>query len=106
METTPSMSDMESRAAGAPLTERTVAAAHRSIDALAKHVYRSEQSLREAAASSADKYSQQQEQIRSQFNSTLEKSRTYMREHPFAAAGMAFAAGIILTALCSGGKRE
>lgn len=86
---------------GAPLTERTVAAAHRSIDALAKHAYRSEQSLREAAASSADKYNQQQEQLRSQVNSTLDRSRSYMREHPLAAAGMAFAAGVVLTALCS-----
>lgn len=107
METSPSMSaEAESRlTSGAPLTERTVAAAHRSIDALAKHAYRSEQGLREAAASSVDKYSQQQEQLRSQLSSSLEKSRSYMREHPFAAAGMAFAAGIILTALCSG-KRD
>lgn len=101
MDTSP-ITDAEKKGLhGAPLTERTVAAAHRSIDALAKHAYRSEQSLREAAASSADKYNQQQEQLRSQVNSTVEKSRSYMREHPLAAAGMAFAAGMILTALCS-----
>lgn len=106
METSSISSDLENRpTSGAPLTERTVAAAHRSIDALAKHVYRSEQNLRQAAATSADKYAEQQEQLRSQFNSTMEKSRSYMREHPFAAAGMAFAAGVILTALCSG-KRD
>lgn len=104
MDTSP-MSDLENKvAAGAPITERTVTAAHRSIDALAKHAYRSEQALREAAATSADKYNQQQEQLRSQVNSTLEKSRSYMREHPLAGAGMAFAAGVILTALCS--KRQ
>lgn len=99
---TSSTSDMESKVSpGAPLTEKTVAAAHRSIDALARHAFRSEQSLREAAAATADKYSQQQEQLRSQFNSTMDRSRTYMREHPFAAAGIAFAAGVIITALCS-----
>lgn len=94
-------SEYSENAAGAPMTERTVAAAHRSIDALAEHASKSEQALRNAAASSVDRYAESQEYLRSQMDSSLEKTRDYVREHPFVAAGTAFAAGALLTALLS-----
>jgi ElaB/YqjD/DUF883 family membrane-anchored ribosome-binding protein len=83
------------------MTEKTVAAAHRSIDALGERASKSEQALRNAAASSAGKCAESQEYLRSQMNTSLERTRTYMREHPIMAAGTAFAAGALLTALLS-----
>lgn len=90
--------------AGAPTTEKTIAAAHRSIDALGERASQSEQRLRSAAASSADKYVERQEYIRTQMNTTLDRTRGYVREHPLAAAGTAFAAGALFTAIF-GGRR-
>lgn len=89
-------------AAGAPTTEKTIAAAHRSIDALGQRASRSEQALRNAAASSAERYAERQEHLRSQVNSSMERTRGYVQDHPFLAATTAFAAGALLTALLSG----
>lgn len=98
MDTSPFLDD----AAGAPTTERTLAAAHRSIDALGERASKSEQALRNAAASSAGKYLERQEYLRSQVNNSVDRSRNYVREHPFIAASTAFAAGALITALLSG----
>lgn len=87
------------RPAGSPYTERTVAAAHRSIDALGDRASRSEQALRDAAAKSAGKYAENREYLRSQVNTSLDRTRGYVREHPFVAASTAFAAGALITAL-------
>lgn len=88
--------------AGAPTTERTLAAAHRSIDALGERASKSEQALRNAAASSADKYLERQDYLRSQMNSSMERTRGYVQQHPFLAASTAFAAGALITVLLSG----
>ncbi|MGQ9426794.1 glycine zipper domain-containing protein [Gilvimarinus sp. F26214L] len=88
--------------AGAPVTEKTVAAAHRSIDALAERASRSEQALREAATSSAGKYTETQELVRTRVSDNLDRARDYVREHPITAAGAAFAAGALMAALFSG----
>jgi ElaB/YqjD/DUF883 family membrane-anchored ribosome-binding protein len=93
-----------SRPAGAPTTERTVAAAHRSIDAVGVRASRSEQTLRNAAATSVSRYTTTRDQLRSQINCSVESTRRYVREHPLVAAGAAFAAGAIVTRLF--GKRR
>lgn len=91
---------LEPRAA-APTTERTIAAAHRSVDALGQRASKSEQALRDAAATSAGRYMESQEYLRSQVNSSVERTRGYVQEHPFVAASTAFAAGALITALLS-----
>jgi ElaB/YqjD/DUF883 family membrane-anchored ribosome-binding protein len=88
------------RVTGAPTTERTVAAAHRSVDAFGVRASRSEQTLRSAIDSSANKYLQ----TRNYVNHQVDYARSYVRQHPLVAAGAAFAAGALLTSLL--GKRR
>lgn len=96
--------DPTTRPAGAPTTERTVAAAHRSIDAAGVRASRSEQKLRDAASNSAERYTHTRDYVRDQIDSSVNTARAYVREHPIIAAGAAFAAGALLTSLL--GKRR
>ncbi|MCW8195863.1 hypothetical protein F6455_13795 [Proteobacteria bacterium 005FR1] len=89
---------------GAPTTERTVAAAHRSVDAVGVRASRSEERLRSAASSTMHRYTDTRDSLRDQIDSSMNMARSYVREHPIIAAGAAFAAGAILTSLL--GKRR
>lgn len=92
-------SEYSDRMAGSPMTDKTIAAAHRSIDALGERASRSEQALRDAAARSAGKYVENRDYVRTRLDTSVERTRRYLREHPYMAAGTAFAAGALVTAL-------
>jgi ElaB/YqjD/DUF883 family membrane-anchored ribosome-binding protein len=89
---------------GAPTTERTVAAAHRSIDSVGVRASRSEEKLRSAASNTVHRYADTRDYLRDQIDTTVNTARSYVREHPIIAAGAAFAAGALLTSLL--GKRR
>lgn len=91
--------------AAAPTTKRTLEAAHRSIDAVGVRASRSEQTLRNAAASSVYRYAEARDQLRNQIDDSLRSTRRYVREHPLIAAGAAFAAGALVTTLFGRGRQ-
>lgn len=81
---------------GAPFTEKTVSAAHEAIDRLSERVARTEERLRGAAAHGQENWTEKQEELRAQFEGSVSGAREYARENPLMAAGIAFAAGLVI----------
>lgn len=84
---------------GAPFTEKTVKAAHEAIDHLSERVAKTEERLRHAASEGQQGWSEKQEEVRAQVEGSVEGAREYARENPLMAAGIAFAAGVIVANL-------
>lgn len=84
---------------GAPFTEQTVAAAHAAIDSLSDRVAKTEERLRGAASQGQEQWSEKQDEVRAQFESSVEGAREYARENPLMAAGIAFGAGLVIANL-------
>lgn len=84
---------------GAPFTDKTVTAAHEALDRLSERVSRAEERLRSAASEGQEQWSDRQEQLRSQVDESMSGARDYVRENPLAAAGIAFAAGLLVANL-------
>lgn len=84
---------------GAPFTDKTVAAAHEAIDRLSERVAKTEERLRGAASEGQHSWTEKQEQVRAQVEGSVSGARDYARENPLAAAGIAFAAGIVVASL-------
>jgi ElaB/YqjD/DUF883 family membrane-anchored ribosome-binding protein len=83
----------------APVTEKATEAAHHAVDSMAVKASAAEDTLRRTAASSADTIAHKQEEIKQQLQSSYSKTRELAAQNPLAAAGIAFAAGILVTAL-------
>ncbi|MGD8174363.1 hypothetical protein [Marinimicrobium sp. ARAG 43.8] len=81
---------------GAPFTEKTVAAAHEAIDRLSERVSKTEERVRGAAAHGQQSWSEKQEEVRAQVEGSLAGMKAYARENPLMAAGIAFAAGVVI----------
>lgn len=82
-----------------PFTDKSVAAAHEAIDRLSERVARTEERLRTAASEGQEQWSDRQEQLRAQVDESVSGARSYVRENPLAAAGIAFAAGVLVANL-------
>ena len=82
-----------------PVTEKASAAAHHAVDAMAVKAATAEDSLRKTAASSQETLAHKQEEIKQQLQSSYSKTRELAAQNPLATAGIAFAAGALLTAL-------
>lgn len=82
-----------------PFTDQTVSAAHEAIDRLSARVGRTEEQLRSAASQGRDQWTERQEQVREQVEGSVSGARDYARENPLAAAGIAFAAGVVVASL-------
>ncbi|MDP2636172.1 MAG: DUF883 domain-containing protein [Pseudoalteromonas sp.] len=83
----------------APLTEKATSAAHSAVDALSTRAATAEQSIREGATSSAETLSEKQQIAREKITQYSGKTRQLASENPLATAGIAFAAGMLVTAL-------
>lgn len=83
----------------APLTERSVAAAHEAIDNLSARMARTEKSVRDMVSGSGQNFSERQQEMKHQMDESVERARQYVEENPFMAAGIAFAAGAVVAAL-------
>lgn len=81
---------------GAPFTEKTVSAAHEAIDRLSERVAQTEERLRGAAAHGQESWSEKQDEWRTQVEGSVSGAREYARENPLMAAGIAFAAGLVI----------
>lgn len=82
-----------------PVTAKAREAAHQAVDAVSTKAASAEDSLRKTAASSQETLAHKQEEIKQQLQSSYSKSCEFIAQHPLAAAGMAFAAGILVSSL-------
>jgi len=88
----------------APFTEKATSAAHDAVDALSSKAAVAESSVRKGATSSAETLSaetlsEKQLIAREKLGEYTSKTRTLAAENPLATAGIAFAAGMLVTAL-------
>ena len=83
----------------APWTERSASAAHETVDRVADRAATAEGRLREGAAHSAETLAEQREKLQEQVDASLIKARSFAHQNPLATAGIAFAAGVLVTAL-------
>lgn len=82
-----------------PVTAKASEAAHHAVDAVAAKAATAEDSLRKTAASSQETLAHKQEEIKQQLHSSYSKTRELAAQNPLATAGIAFAAGMLVTAL-------
>ncbi|WP_416307856.1 DUF883 domain-containing protein [Neptunicella sp. SCSIO 80796] len=80
-----------------PIADKMKDSLHHSVDALAERVGKTEEKLRHTASSSADVMADKQQAVQAQWQQS--SIRRYATENPLAAAGIAFAAGMLLTSL-------
>lgn len=80
-------------------TEQAASAAHTAVDRAAESAARAEERLREAAVAGEQRLREKSEEARVTAERALDHIRQYTRDNPFAAAGIAFAAGVILSRL-------
>jgi ElaB/YqjD/DUF883 family membrane-anchored ribosome-binding protein len=73
--------------------------AHDTIDRVAEKAKYAEQTARGAASRAADKARDAEDRMRAAADEGLSSVRTYVEQNPFASAGIAFAAGIVLSTL-------
>ena len=85
--------------AQAQTTEHLSQAAHETIDRAARGAAKVESSLRESASHAGEQAKATKERAAVQFDSALKRLDAFMHEHPVSAAGVAFAAGMLLSSL-------
>ena len=86
-------------ALNSPVTEKAIEAAHHAVDAVAIKAAVAEDTLRKTAASSQETLTHKQEEIKQQLQSTYSKTHQLAAQNPLATAGIAFVAGVLVTAL-------
>ncbi|ASP46769.1 DUF883 domain-containing protein [Cognaticolwellia beringensis] len=80
-----------------PLSDKVQDALHESVDTLAEKAAHTEDRLRNAAQSSSENFEAKQQEVQAKWDqSSLKK---YATENPIATAGIAFAAGVLLTSI-------
>jgi ElaB/YqjD/DUF883 family membrane-anchored ribosome-binding protein len=88
-----------SSALNSPTTEKACEATHNAVDAMAVKAAAAEDALRKTATSSQETLAHKQEEVKLQLHDSISKARVMVAKNPLATAGVAFAAGIVLTAL-------
>ena len=97
---TPTTTSTETTAKPEPsVTERAARAAHRVVDQVAEKAASAEESVREHAARTQGQVSSSTEEIKAKASDGLATAESYVRENPLAAAGIAFAAGVLASVL-------
>ncbi|MGB5246384.1 MAG: hypothetical protein WBN34_07535, partial [Woeseia sp.] len=81
------------------VTERVASSAHETIDHAAARAEELEVHLRSGAAKAGAKFDKSQDAATAKVEKSLAKLETFVKGRPIAAAGIAFAAGILATAL-------
>jgi ElaB/YqjD/DUF883 family membrane-anchored ribosome-binding protein len=72
---------------------------HETVDRVAETARTAEQQIRARAAELGDQARETEERALQALESNLQKARTYVEENPLMSAGIAFAAGLILSSL-------
>lgn len=81
------------------MTSRVAQAAHDMIDETAEKAESFEVQLREKASDAGDGVEAGQELAQQQIDESIAKVERFVKEQPVASAGIAFAAGILVSAL-------
>ena len=90
------------RSNGAPTTEKVRVKAHEAVDSAASRVEDVERRIREEAAEAQVKLAETKEVATEQFENSLAQMESFIRKRPMTAAGIAFAAGILVSRLVRG----
>lgn len=80
-------------------TERFAAKAHETVDSLAERAERTERDVRKAAERTADQARQLHQQYAETAEQTLRRAGSYLESNPLAVVGIAFVAGVLLSAM-------
>ncbi|GAB1267833.1 hypothetical protein NBRC116493_10860 [Aurantivibrio infirmus] len=78
---------------------KAAAVAHEAVDKVALKAAASEKSIREVAASSTDSLTKNKDKLQKQALTSFSKAKTMAKKNPLAAAGIAFTAGVLITAM-------
>lgn len=89
---TPERPNPAGRTADSRTTDQVTGAAHDSLDRVADKAARAEGRIRDMAATGG-------EQLKEKGTETVDQVRQYTKDNPLAAAGIAFAAGLVLSRL-------
>jgi ElaB/YqjD/DUF883 family membrane-anchored ribosome-binding protein len=84
---------------GSSTTDRLASMAHETIDRVTPTASRAENEVRGAATRAADSAKLMQEHAVAAAEENLRKVRSYAESNPLITAGIAFAAGVLLSAL-------
>jgi ElaB/YqjD/DUF883 family membrane-anchored ribosome-binding protein len=84
---------------GNSTTDRLASMAHETIDRITPHANRTEHDVRGAATKAAESAKLMQEHTVEAAEENLRKVRSYAESNPLITAGIAFAAGALLSAL-------
>lgn len=82
-----------------PVTRRVAQAAHEFIDESAEKAESLERQFRDTTTTASDKVDLGKELTQQQIEESYEKVERFIREQPVATAGIAFAAGLIVSSL-------
>jgi ElaB/YqjD/DUF883 family membrane-anchored ribosome-binding protein len=80
-----------------PVTDKLQDTLHESVDTVASKVGPAEEAIREKAQSSSETLTQKRSELESTWNNSAVKK--YATENPIATAGLAFSAGMLISAL-------
>lgn len=80
-----------------PVADKVKDTLHESVDALAQRAAVTEETLREGAQNGSENFAQKQAEFQSKWNDSSVKR--YATENPVATAGIAFAAGMLFSAI-------
>jgi len=89
----------ESKGDAASTTEKAAAAAHDTVDRVAE---RAERSVREGVDAAEERMRESAERMQAQGADALARFRDFVDEHPVAALGIAFGAGVIVSSWLRG----
>jgi len=84
---------------GSSTSDRLASMAHETIDRVTPKANRAEHEVRGAAAKAADGAKHLQQQAVQATEENLRKVRSFIESNPLTTAGIAFAAGVVLSAL-------
>ncbi len=83
-------------------TEQVAQKAHEAVDRIAAQVERAEERIRTAASQAEGTLKESRDKAKVRANEVTDEVTSYMQQHPIAALGIAFGAGVLVAALLRG----
>ena len=80
-------------------TDRFAAKAHETVDTIAERAQRAEREVRGAAERTAEQARQLRDQYADTAEQSLRRASSYLESNPLAVVGIAFVAGVLLSAM-------
>jgi ElaB/YqjD/DUF883 family membrane-anchored ribosome-binding protein len=96
---TPGRNNATEEQGGNPTAERLASKAHDTVDRVAEAATYAEREVRNAAARTAEQARQLRDQAVERADENVQRVRSYVEQNPMMAAGIAFAAGVLLSSL-------